>query len=150
MKSICGADCGACNYGKDQGCKGCRESQGCPFGKQCFIFRYIKTGGMEHYDLLKKQLIEEFNALNIPGLPDLHELYAMNGSYVHIAYPLPNGEAVRLLDDNQIYLCNQVACAFHDGEIGRCYGVVAGMDFLLVSEYGANGTDPELILYKKR
>ncbi len=32
----------------------------------------------------------------------------------------------------------------------RCFGLVANMDFLLVSEYGANGENPEIILYKKR
>ena len=32
----------------------------------------------------------------------------------------------------------------------RCYGLIADESFLLVCEYGENGTDAELIAYKKR
>ena len=149
-KSICGADCKNCGYGKNNRCKGCLESKGCPFGKQCFIFKYIKTGGTENYRIFKKQLIDEFNSLGIPGMPAIKELYAMNGCYVNLAYPMPNGERIKVLDDNGIYLCNQVECEFNDGAIIRCFGLVAGMDFLLVSEYGENGANPEIVVYKKR
>ena len=149
-KSICGADCANCDYGRENHCKGCSESKGCPFGKPCFIYRYIQTGGMENYDRFKKQLMDELNALGIPGMPAIDELYAMNGSYVNLAYPMPSGDAVKLLDDNSVYLCNQVECECNDGEQIRCFGLVAGMDFLLVSEYGANGTDPEIVVFRKR
>lgn len=30
------------------------------------------------------------------------------------------------------------------------YGIIADMDFIMVSTYGANGSNPELIVYKKR
>lgn len=150
MKSICGADCTNCGYGKMHHCKGCEKSGGCPFGKQCFIYKYIKTGGQENFEIIKKQIMDEFNSLNIPGMPIIDELYAMNGAYVNLAYPMPSGYEVKLLDDNQIYLCNQVECEFNDGELIKCYGLVAGMDFLLVSEYGENCADPEIIIYKKR
>ena len=30
------------------------------------------------------------------------------------------------------------------------FGILAGMDFILVSTYGKDGADPELVLYKKR
>ena len=33
---------------------------------------------------------------------------------------------------------------------GRCFGLVANMDFLLVCTYEENGENPELVLYKKR
>ena len=46
-----------------------------------------------------------------------------------------------------MYLGNQVEC--QDKE-GRCYGMIACVDFLLVCEYGENGTDPEIVLYKRR
>lgn len=150
MESICGANCNNCNYGKNNSCKGCVESQGCPFGKQCFIAKYIKTGGTENYNIFKKQLIEEFNLLNISGMPKIDELYPLNGAFINLEYPIPNGKNIKLLDDKGIYLGNQVECEFNDGEIVRCYGLVAGMDFLLVSEYGANGDSPEIIIYKKR
>ena len=32
----------------------------------------------------------------------------------------------------------------------RCYGVVANEDLILICEYGCNGSDPEIILYKRR
>lgn len=32
----------------------------------------------------------------------------------------------------------------------RCFGVLADMDFLLVSTYEKDGKNPELLLYKKR
>ena len=150
MESICGADCNSCGYGKNNNCKGCSESNGCPFGKQCFIAKYIKTGGIENYNVFKKQIIDEFNSLNVPGMPKINELYPLNGAYVNLSYPLPSGSAVKLLEDDNIYLGNQVECEFNEGKIIRCYGLVAGMDFLLVSEYGANGDSPELFVYKRR
>lgn len=149
-KSICGADCDNCGYGKNNGCRGCAESKGCPFGKQCFIAEYINTGGAESYSLFKKKLVEEFNELNVPGMPKISELFALNGAFVNLAYPMPSGNAVKLLDDNEIYLGNQVECEFNDGSLVKCFGLVAGMDFLLVCEFGENCKDPEIIVYKKR
>ncbi len=150
MKSICGANCDNCGYGKANSCKGCLQSDGCPFGKKCFIAQYIKTGGDENYRLFKEKLIEEFNSFDISGMPKISELFALNGAFVNLAYPMPNGNTVKLLDDNAIYLGNQVECEFNDDDDVRCFGLVAGMDFLLVCEYGKNCTNPELIVYKKR
>ena len=149
-KSICGVDCDKCGYGKNNGCMGCTESKGCPFGKQCCIAQYINTGGADSYKLFKEKLIEEFNSLNIPGMPKIDELFPLNGAFVNLAYPMPNGTTVKLLDDKEIYLGNQVECEFNNGERIKCFGLVAGMDFLLVSEYGENCTNPEIIVYKKR
>lgn len=150
MSSICGADCDNCGFGKNNNCKGCSETKGCPFGKQCFIAKYILVGGMENYESFKKQLIEEFNSLKILGMPEIKELCALNGAYVNMEYPLFNGENVKLLRDDDIYLGTQVECEFNDGETIRCFGLVANMYFLLVCEYGANGENPEIIVYKKR
>lgn len=148
-KSICGADCANCGYGKNCGCKGCAESKGCPFGKKCFIAQYIEDRGEGNYRLFKETLIEEFNALNIPGMPKIHELFALNGAFVNLAYPTPGGDTVKLLDDHGIYLGNQVERDFNNGT-GRCFGMVAGLDFLLVCEYGENGTNPEIVVFKRR
>lgn len=41
----------------------------------------------------------------------------------------------------------QLECEF-GGE--RCFGVLAAMDFILISTYGPEGEAPELVLYKKR
>ncbi len=149
MQSLCGADSNNCGYGKGQGCSGCEKSNGCPFGKKCFIANCIKAGGRESFENFKKQLMQEFNELNIPGMPEIAELYPLVGEYVNLAYPMPNGKEMTFLNDSEIYLATQVHCDFND-ELCRCYGLVAGMDFILVAEYGENGSNPELIVYKKR
>ena len=150
MESLCGADCTNCGYGKSNNCKGCKNTNGCPFGKQCFIAKYILIGGKENYEIFKKQLIDEINELHIPGMPKIEDLNPLNGTFVNLKYPLPNGKTIQLLDNDEIYLGNQVESEFNDGEILRCYGIIANVDFILVSEYGPNGINPEIIIYKKR
>ena len=54
---------------------------------------------------------------------------------------------VRFLDDEKTYLGNQLECEF-GGD--RYFGVLADMDFILISTYEAEGTNPELVMYKKR
>lgn len=150
MKSICGVDCENCGYGKNNNCKGCTETKGCPFNKQCFIAKYILTGGKENYESFKNQLLDEINSLNIAGMPKINELNPLNGAFVNLTYRLPNNKFIDFLNNDDIYLGNQVECEFNDGELIRCFGIVANMDFILVSEYGPNGDNPELIIYKKR
>ena len=150
MESICGANCDICEYGKNCNCKGCKSTNGCPFGKRCFVASYILTGGKENFEIFKKQLVSEINELNVPGMPKINDLNPLNGSFVNLDYTLPNGELVKFLDNNDIYLGNQVECEFNDGEHIRCFGILANMNFIMVSEYGPNGDNPELIIYKKR
>ena len=150
QKSICGADCENCDFGKSNKCPGCTESKSCPFGRKCFIAEYINKGGEINYNLFKEKLIEEFNSLNIPGMPKINELFPLNGAFINLPYPLPNGRTIKLLDDRAIYLGNQVECEFNDGEYAGCYGLVADMEFLMVCEYRENGVDPEIVIYKKR
>ncbi len=144
-KSICKANCNNCSM-KDT-CKGCSETNGCPFGKECFIAKYISVGGEERFLQFKQKLIEEFNELKIPGMPKVNALNALVGSFVNLEYTLSSGGTVKLLDDDSIYLGNQLECEFGTG---RCFGIVAGMDFLLVCEYSENGADSELVMYKRR
>ena len=80
-------------------------------------------------------------------MPEVTKLNALVGSYVNLEYRLPNGTAVRFLDDGTTYLGNQLPCEF---DSGRCFGILANMDFLLVATYEEGGENPELILYKKR
>ena len=54
---------------------------------------------------------------------------------------------MKFLNDQTTYLGNQLEPEF-GGD--RCFGVLASMDFILISTYGEGGTDPELVLYKKR
>ena len=107
--------------------------------------RELEDGGK--FEEFKKQLIDEFNALNIKDMPRVEKLNALVGAYVNIAYPMPNGVNVKLLDDNATYLGNQLESEAGDG---RCFGVLANADFLMVASYGKYGAEPELLLYKKR
>lgn len=150
MESICGADCSNCGYGKKHNCKGCKTTKGCPFGKQCFVAKYILTGGKENFEIFKNQLINEINDLKIPGMPKIKELNPLNGVFVNLSYPIPSGNNIKLLDDNDNYLGNQVESEFNDGSIIRCFGIIANMNFILISEYGPNGDNPEIVMYKKR
>lgn len=83
-------------------------------------------------------------------MPKINELFPLNGSFVNLEYPLLNGGNVKFLDDDEIYLGNQVECEFNGGEVNRCFGLVANMNFLLVSEYGEDGINPEIVIYKRR
>ena len=106
-----------------------------------------KKDGREAYEEFKRTVIDEINSLDIPGMPKINELYALVGNFVNLEYPLHNGQKVKFLDNNSMYLGNQVECELHKG---RCYGMIACVDFLLVCEYGENGADPEIVLYKRR
>ena len=150
LKGLCGATCTGCELLVNKKCKGCKESKGCPFGKQCWIYKYVEMGGEENFETLKTKIMEEFNSLNVPGMPKAHELFALHGSFVNLEYKLPNGEKVKFLSDDEIYLGNQLECEFNDSEVKKCYGIVANMSFLLVCEYGEDGINPELVMYKRR
>ena len=73
-------------------------------------------------------------------------LNALIGSYINVEYALPSGQTVKLLNDGKVYLGNQICKKGSD----RCYGLAADENHLLVCEYGENGSDAEIILYKKR
>lgn len=93
----------------------------------------------------KRATIAELNALNLPDL-QLDDLHLLNGFYVNLEYRLPNGQAVKLLEDKKVYLGNQIERPGQE----RCYGVVADEKYLLVCEYGCNGADPKIVCYKRR
>ena len=109
--------------------------------------RYDELSDNGQFEQFKQQLIQEINALHIEGMPKVEKLNALVGQYVNLAYPLPNGSSVKFLNDQTTYLGNQLESEF-GGD--RCFGVLAGMDFIMISTYGANGEAPELVLYKKR
>ena len=48
MEGICGAKCNECPLYNNK-CKGCKQTNGCPFGKKCFIANYIEIGGIDSY-----------------------------------------------------------------------------------------------------
>ena len=144
MLSICGIDCcGECNR-KDE-CGGCVKTEGHPFGGVCIAAECIKKGGCNEFIRLQRTLINEFNSLGIENL-QVEELNLLNGFYVNLEYQLINGQSVKYLEDNKVYLGNQIEKPDSD----RCYGLVADEKYLLVCEYGCNGENPQIIIYKKR
>lgn len=144
MLSICGDECcSKCERRED--CGGCVKTDGHPFGGSCIAAEYIKRGDFEAFKKLKETLIGEFHALGIKDL-QVEGLNLLNGFYVNLEYSLANGQSVRLLENDRVYLGNQIEIPDSD----RCYGIVADDDYLLVCEYGCNGADPQIIVYKKR
>ena len=109
--------------------------------------RQTQLGDEGQFEAFKRQLIEEINALHVPGMPKLEKLNALVGSYVNLEYPLPGGMKAKFLDDRTTYLGNQLESEL---PTDRCFGVLANADFILICSYRAEGADPELILYKKR
>lgn len=112
-----------------------------------FWKRYAEIGGTEKLEEFKKQLLFELNTLlDIEGLPRATNLNVLSGEFINLEYTLPNGLKVKYLSDNQSYLGSQL-----ESELGgRCIGVAANMDFLLICSYEENGENPELLIYKKR
>ncbi len=109
--------------------------------------RYEELSDSGQFEEFKQILIDEINDLHIEGMPKVEKLNALVGKYVNLAYRLPSGMNVKFLDDDTTYLGNQLESVF-GGD--RCFGILANMDFILVCTYRENGTDPELVLYKKR
>ncbi|MBP5255398.1 MAG: helix-turn-helix domain-containing protein [Lachnospiraceae bacterium] len=109
--------------------------------------RYEELSDQGQFDAFKKKLVEEINDLHIEGMPTVEKLNALVGNYVNLEYRLPGGQQVRFLDDHTTYLGCQLEPEFGEG---RCFGVLANMDFILICTYEAEGANPELVLYKKR
>ncbi len=136
--TYCGIDC-CKECSRLAECGGCEKCGGHPFGGSCVAERN------KDFSQLKQQLIDEINALGICGLI-VENLNLLTGAFVNLEYPLSNGTTVKFLNDKDIYLGNQIEIPNSE----RCYGVVANEDFILVCEYGCNGANPEIVLYKHR
>ena len=109
--------------------------------------RYEELSDGGQFEAFRKQLIDEINGLHIDGMPEVKKLNALVGKYVNLEYELPNGERVKFLDDGTTYLGNQL-----EPESGgdRCFGVLGCTAFILVCTYGKDGSNPELVLYRRR
>lgn len=92
---------------------------------------------------IKKVLIEEINALGIHNL-HITNLYVLQGAFVNQAYHI-NGNEVKLLNDNDTYWGTQVV-----KDDGKCFGIACDEKYILVGEYGPDGSNPEIIVFKKR
>lgn len=141
MNSICGIDCSECPYNKD--CCGCEKN----CANRCIAAEYIKIGGRALYDEFKNTLINEINILlKSEDIPEISQLYELSGQFVNLEYTLPSGKKVKFLKDNYIYL----GCQIEFADLGICYGVVADTSFILLCSYSVNGSEPEIITYKRR
>ena len=136
--TYCGNDC-CKECSRLSECGGCENCKGHPFGGSCIAER------VKDFQKLKELLISEINNLDIE-MPEINDLYLLNGSYVNLEYPLVNGTSVKFLNDNDVYLGNQIEKEASE----RCYGVVANEEFILVCEYGCDGDAPEIVMYKRR
>ena len=95
--------------------------------------------------MLKEKLINEFNQLGISDMPNVTELNELEGKFINLEFKLPSGQIIKIWDDNKIYYGNQLIKL--DGL--RCYGLVADETHLLVCEYGENGAEAEIIVFKR-
>ncbi len=115
-------------------------------------YPHLKRWNLPAYQLphasspLKAKLIEEINALEIADMPKIENLFALQGSFINLEYNI-NGNKVKLLDDDKSYWGTQVEKTNADR---RCYGIACDEKLIIISEYGENGSEPELVLIKKR
>lgn len=145
MNEICGTDCcEQCEF-KDVVCAGCAETGGHPCGGTCAVAECIAKRGFGAMYVEEMNITKEVNALGFEGL-EIGEPNLLLGSYVNLEYTLPNGSRVKLLDDKRVYWADQVEIPGSE----RCYGVVADQNMLLVSTFNFDGSDPEILVYKKR
>ncbi len=94
---------------------------------------------------MKKVYIEEVNALGIKGL-HIENLFVLQGSFINQEYKL-NGNSMFLLDNNATYWGTQVE---NPDTEGRCFGIACDEKYILVSEYGKDGSNPEIVMLKRR
>lgn len=86
-----------------------------------------------------------FNDLQIPEMEQVTELYELKGDFINLTYTLPSGQKVQLWDNDKIYY----GAELHKDGSGRCYGLTADEHHLLVCEYGVEGCDAEIVIYKR-
>ena len=95
---------------------------------------------------LKQKFIDEVNALNIPNMPVIDNLFVLQGSFINLEYKM-NGNTFSILDKEKSYWGTQVE---KQNSGGRCYGIACDEKYILVSEYGKDGADAEVVVLKRR
>ncbi len=148
--TLCGENCKYCICGKSLSCGGCEQTEGHPFGKECFIYDHIQKNGKVSYEALKAELICEFNSFNIKGMPNITELFAINGALVKTAYPIPDCDVEDMLDEREIYLGIQVECEDNGKKPIKIFALLANKDIMLVIEYGENFSNSRVLIFKRR
>ena len=95
---------------------------------------------------IKQALIDEVNALGIKDMPKIDNLFSLTGSFINQEYNF-NGNMIKLFDDKANYWGNQVE---KQGVEGRCFGIACDERYIVVSEYGKDGVDAEIVMVKRR
>lgn len=95
---------------------------------------------------IKKELIKEVNELNIPYMPKIDNLIVLDGSYINMQYNI-NGNQVFFLDNSKTYWGYQVE---KQDQSGHCFGIACDENYIMVSEYGKDGADAEIVIFKRR
>lgn len=94
---------------------------------------------------MKEDLIRRFNSLGIRDMTEVTELHMLKGSFINLEYQLPSGQHVKLWEDDKLYYGAEICKKGSD----RCYGLTADDKYLLVCEYGAGGTDAEIVVFER-
>lgn len=94
---------------------------------------------------MKEDLIRRFNSLGIQDMTEVTELHMLKGSFINLEYQLPSGQHVKLWEDDKLYYGAEICKKGSD----RCYGLTADDKYLLVCEYGAGGTDAEIVVFER-
>ena len=95
---------------------------------------------------LKQKFIDEINALNIPDMPVIDNLFVLQGSFINLEYKM-NGNTFSVLDNEKSYWGTQVE---KKNSNGRCYGIACDEKYILISEYGKEGAGAEIVMLKRR
>lgn len=149
-ESICGVDCSECM--PESTCKGCVATNGRPFDAECIVARccgkrdFATCGECSDSSCgLRQDIVSEFKLCGVAEAEKIDALYALKGSFVNLEYSFESGVSVKLLDDNKIYLGTQI-----QRDENTCVGFVADENCILICEYGPEGANPRLLVYKKR
>lgn len=93
----------------------------------------------------EKELIQKFNELRITDMAQVTELHELAGDFINLEYSLPSGQVIKLWKGSEVFLGTQLCKENSD----RCYGLAANAQYLLVCEYGDNGSDAEIVVLKR-
>ena len=97
-------------------------------------------------EAFRARLIGEINALKVEGMPEVKALTALPADFSP-EVRLADGTAFRFPAGETPYLGARLESEFGTGQE---YGVLANMAMIAVYLCGTDGSDPELLLYKKR
>lgn len=132
-------------------CEKCSLKNSCfakgEFVGSCIAEKYLSMGGNKYYSEFKSKLVSEINFyLKAEKIPEISELFEIPGEYINLKYPLESGEKTAFLRNDTVFFGNRIEFA----DLGVCFGAESFAGFILICSCGRDGSDPELILYKRR